>query len=118
MLYPKDAEFIIETRNALDSGTLPGPLAGLIGDYMKRMDVTTEQELHGTLYLNVSCPLVRQLVETPPPDAVRCAILTVIYQFARLFAGRTMTPADVREAFGEAVQALGSLASQNRSTND
>src|SRR4029077_20454985 len=57
VIYPKDAEFIIETRNALDAGELPGPLAGLIGDYVNRMS-GTEDDLSGTLYINASCPLI------------------------------------------------------------
>jgi len=109
MMYPKDAEFIIETRNALDSGALPGPLADLVDDYMRNFD-SAEDELRGTLYLNVACPLVRQLVEAAPADATRNAILMVIYQMARLFAGRTLSPTDVQEAFGEAVKSMGILA--------
>ncbi len=111
IMYPKDAEFIIESRNALDSGALPGPLAGLVGKYMSRLD-TTDDDLRGTLYLNASNLLVKQLSETPPAEATRNAILIMIYQIARLFAARTMTPADVQQAFSETVKAMALLAAK------
>jgi molecular chaperone HtpG len=108
VIYPKDAEFIIETRNALDSGELPGPLAGLIGDYVNRMS-TSEDDLSGTLYVNASCAIIDRLANQPPADALRDSALTLIYQVARLFAGRTLTPADVTDAFGETIRSLDAL---------
>lgn len=52
IFYPKDAEFYIETKNALDH--VPRAVAGLIGDYMKRKNLN--DDLRGTLYLT---PVVR-----------------------------------------------------------
>jgi molecular chaperone HtpG len=112
MIYPKDAEFYKETRNALDSGSLPGPLAGLVNSYINRMPDVSEDELRGTLYLNASCPLIQQLADTPPAESIRNALLQLIYEVARLFAGRILTPADVKGAFGEAIKAMGVLATK------
>lgn len=106
IIYPKDAEFIIETRNALDAGELPGPLAGLVGDYVKKLSGKAEDDLKGTLYLNASCSLIQQLGQTPPAEAIRNSVLNMLYQVARLFAARTMTPADATNAFRETVTAI------------
>ncbi|HVO44559.1 MAG TPA: ATP-binding protein [Aggregatilineales bacterium] len=108
MIYPKDAEFIIETRNALDAGELPGPLAGLIGDYVNRLSDTID-DLSGALYLNAGCALIDRLAHTPPAESVRDSALDLIYQVARLFAGRTLTPADAAGAFGATIRALDTL---------
>ncbi len=106
--YPQDAEFIIETREALDAGELPGPLAGLVSDYLEEMQ-TGADDLKGTLYLNAACSLVRGLAENPPAPVLRDAALTLIYQVARLFSGRTLTAGDAAQAFRESVRALEQL---------
>lgn len=107
IFYPKDAEFYIETKNALDSGTFPAPLAGLIGDYMKRKNVN--DDLRGTLYLNAGCPLIQQLKADGLAEPTRQAVLKLLYQMARLFSGRTMSPSDARSAFSQAVDAMKGL---------
>ncbi|MDQ7025875.1 MAG: ATP-binding protein [Anaerolineae bacterium] len=95
--YPKDAEFIKETRDALDKGDLPGPFAGLVGDYVKRMDID-EDMLAGTLHINAACDLVQNLGKYEQSEA-RDAALELMYQMARLFAGRMLDTADVTHAF-------------------
>jgi molecular chaperone HtpG len=106
--YPQDAEFIIETRNALDSGEISGPMAGLIGDYIGKIN-PDEAELKGTLYLNASCGVVRQLADEPINEKARTAALTMVYQVARLFSGRTLTAADAKGAFQEMTQSIQKL---------
>jgi hypothetical protein len=34
---PKDAEFIVETRTALDADEIPGPFADLVSDYLGKL---------------------------------------------------------------------------------
>lgn len=109
MHYPQDAEFIMETREALDAGELPGPLAGLVSDYLDNVTTTNDEDLKGTLYINAACSLVQHLVENPPDAAARDAVLTLLYQIARLFAGRTLTATDAAAAFRESVKALEGL---------
>ena len=108
ILYPKDAEFIVDTRHALDAGELPGPFAGLVGDYMQKLTERQTNDLSGTLYLNAACPTLSKLAASTNPMS-REAALALIYQVARLFAGRMLTPADVTAAFGEAMSALETL---------
>lgn len=108
MMYPQDAEFLIEARHALDAGELPGPLAGFVSDFMRKKSAG-EDEIKGTLYLNATCPLITRLVESPPAEASLQAVLALVYQVARLFAGRTLTAADATLAFREAIQALQEL---------
>lgn len=96
--YPKDAEFIKETRDALDKGELPGPFAGFVGDYMNRMNVD-EDSLAGTLHINASSELIIRLAgmkEGHPRDAA----LELVYQIARLFAGRMLDTSDITHSFG------------------
>jgi molecular chaperone HtpG len=107
MMYPKDAEFLAETRNALDSGELQGPLAGLIGDYMRKMS-TDGESLDGTLYLNAGCALTQQLAKIENAEA-RGAALTLIFQMARLFSGRMLDSAKVAQLFRESSGAIEKL---------
>ncbi len=95
--YPKDAEFIRETRDALDKGDLPGPFAGLVGDYMNRMDVD-EDALAGTVHLNAASALVQQLSKMKAGKE-RDAAIELIYQMARLLAGRMLNTGDITHAF-------------------
>jgi molecular chaperone HtpG len=107
MEYPRDAEFIRDTRSALDKGELPAPFAGLVGDYMDRMQITDET-LAGTLYLNVSHALVAKLA-TMPAGTARDAVLDLIYQMAQLFAGRMLDATTAADAFRAASTALDKL---------
>jgi len=95
--YPKDAEFIKETRDALDKGELPGPFASMVGDYMSRMNVDDEA-MAGTLHINANSMLVQQLAQAAASKE-RDAALELIYQMARLFAGRMLDTTDVTHAF-------------------
>ncbi len=65
--------------------------------------------MKGTLYLNASCPLVRRLAESPPPEAARAAALTLLHQVARLFAGRMLSATDAVAAFRETTRSLEEL---------
>ncbi|MEO0561034.1 MAG: ATP-binding protein [Chloroflexota bacterium] len=88
MVYPKDAEFIRDTRDALDAGEVPGPFAGMVGAYLNNMSVD-EEAMAGTLHLNASNELVRRLAGMED-DLPRNAALDLIYQMARLFSGRML----------------------------
>jgi len=112
MIYPKDAEFINDTRQALDRGELPGPLAGLVSDYMTKKVSTSEDDLKGTLYLNAANPLIVKLAALPATAPSLNPALGLIYQVARLFAGRLLTPVDVAKAFREATKAIDDLSAR------
>jgi molecular chaperone HtpG len=110
VLYPQGAELAREAEASLHAGDLPGPLAGLVQEYVGQKFAGAD-DLCGTLYLNASCPLVRRLAE--PAGAVegaRAAALTVLYQTARLFAGRMLSAADAVAAFRDLGGALEKLA--------
>ncbi|HKZ69654.1 MAG TPA: ATP-binding protein [Anaerolineales bacterium] len=112
IMYPKDAEFIRETRQALDRDELPGPIAGLVSDFMTRKTATSEDDLNGTLYLNAACPLITKLAEKPGADPALSRALDLLYQIARLFAGRMLTPDEVTKAFRETSKAIEELTSK------
>jgi molecular chaperone HtpG len=97
MMYPKEAEFVRDARGALDAGEIPGPFAGMVGAYISRMTVD-EQSLSGTLYLNAANPLILTL--TKIEDEAQChAALELIYQMARLLAGRMLDANQITELF-------------------
>ena len=83
VLYPQGAELAREAEASLQAGDLPGPLAGLVSEYIESR-FSDRDELTGTLYLNASNPLIRRLAERPPEPAVRAAMLTLVHQLARL----------------------------------
>jgi hypothetical protein len=108
LLYPQGAELAREAGASLESGDLPAPLAGLISSYVEHK-FSDPEELKGTLYLNAACPLVRRLAERPPAPEALGATLTVLYQTARLFAGRMLSAREAAEAFGTLTRALDGL---------
>lgn len=105
--YPKNAEFIQDSREALDTGNLPPGLSGLVSDYVSKLNVDDEA-LRGTLQLNINNGLIKQLGALHPSQA-RDAVLDVLLQLARIFAGRMMNSADVAESFQQTTQALTTL---------
>ncbi|GAB4197988.1 MAG: ATP-binding protein [Roseiflexaceae bacterium] len=111
MLYPRDADTLLEVRRSLENDEFPDAFAGLVRTYAdsRREDMDM---LGGTLYLNASCPLIQQLAEQPPHEATLHATLTLIYQLARLFAGHTLTALDAANAFAELTGALGRLVEE------
>jgi molecular chaperone HtpG len=108
VLYPQGAELAREAESSLQAGDLPGPLAGLVHEYIEGR-FGDREELAGTLYLNAANPFVRRLAEKPPPAETRAAVLGLIHQVARLFAGRMLSAADAVGAFGEMTRSLQGL---------
>jgi molecular chaperone HtpG len=108
VLYPQGAEIAREARESREAGDLPGPLANLVNEYVETKFGSAD-DLRGTLYLNSSCPLIRHLAEKPPAEPIFNAVLTLVYQIARLFAGRMMSATDAVEAFGEMTQSIQGL---------
>jgi len=112
LLYPRDAEFIREARRAVgetDADALPEGLAGLVDAYVENLAAERE-DLQGTFFLNASCPLIRRLAEIyHEENASHDAILNLLYQIARLFAGRMMSAGDANHAFSEVIGAFDTL---------
>jgi len=108
VIYPKDAEFIMETRSALDSDELPGPLAGLVNDYVNRLSQEHDDDLGGTFYINASNDLIIKLAKLQPGTG-RDSALMLIYQMAKLFSGRMLDNVQITEAFRDAGVAIDKL---------
>lgn len=104
MVYHGDAEFILDARQAIDQGELAAPFADLIGGYLDQKSST--EALKGTLYLNADCDLIRTLVQETYPAITFEATLTLVYQIARLFSGRTLTAQGATSAFEKTIQSL------------
>jgi molecular chaperone HtpG len=108
ILYPQGAELAREAEASREAGDLPAPLAGLVQEYVDQK-FSGGADLRGTLYLNASCPLVMRLAGKPPSREVLAGVLTLLYQVARLFAGRMLSAADAVAAFGETTRAIQGL---------
>lgn len=111
LIYPPNAELLHNSRKALDSGTVPRPFAGLVGDYINQMNIN-EDDLGGTLHLNVSNKLVQALVLIDD-DEIRGASLELIYHTARLFSGRMLETADVASSFRHTTESIQRLIRKN-----
>lgn len=105
--YPKDAEFILETRSALDDNELPGSIGSLVGAFVNQLDIT-DDDLRGVLHLNAGNTLIQELIMLPP-DRRRNAALMLIYQIARLFAGRLLDADKTQDLFRETEKSLRTL---------
>lgn len=104
LLYPQGAEIVQDARAALEEGELPEGLGGLVEDYVDRKIGTAD--FNGSFYLNASCPLVRRLAEDETLAPFRPAVLTMLYQMARLFAGRMLSPTEAVAAFRDINKAI------------
>lgn len=108
IIYPQGAELAREAEASLQAGDLPGPLAGLVQDYIEGR-FNDREELAGTLYLNTSNALVRSLAQGPMTESTT-GVLDVLHQVARLFAGRMLSATDAVGAFDQVTRALGGLS--------
>ena len=108
VLYPQGAELAREAESSLQAGDLPGPLAGLVHEYIESR-FGDREELSGMLHLNASNPLIRRLAEPSVSPATRAASLTLIHQLARLFAGRMLSAQDAVSAFAGVTKAMQGL---------
>lgn len=104
MLYPEGTEIVREARAALNEGGLSEGIASLVEGYIEGKTVAAD--MNGMLYLNTSCPLVLRLAEDAKLASCREMILSILYQMARLFAGRMLSPADATAAFREINRAI------------
>lgn len=113
MLFPRNAKTIQNVRQALDSGDIAGPFAAMFEAYLDHQDRANANDdaldARGELYLNASSALVRRLVENPPAQEERDHTLMLIYQMARLFGGRHLSPQEAAEAFGTASESIEGL---------
>jgi molecular chaperone HtpG len=108
VLYPQGAELAREAEASLQAGDLPGPLAGLVHEYIESR-FSDREELTGTLYLNANNALIRRLAEQPPAPEILTGVLTLIHQLARLFAGRMLSATDAVAAFAQVTRSLQAL---------
>jgi hypothetical protein len=107
LLYPQGAELAHEAKESAEAGDLPPAIGGLVNEYIDER-FRGGDHLKGTLYLNASCPLVRGLPGVQSPE-VRGAVLTLLHQVARLFAGRMLSASDAITAFRETTTAIEAL---------
>lgn len=107
VLYPQGAELARDAEASLQAGDLPGPLAGLVHEYIESR-FSDREELAGTLYLNAANPLIRRLAEQAASPQ-RDGTLILVHQIARLFAGRMLSAADAVHAFAQVTRSLQGL---------
>ncbi len=106
VLYPRNADLVQERRRTRGSGDTPTGLDALVGAMIDHL-MSDEEDTSGILYLNADCPIMRRLAADT--SDLNAAVLTVVHQTARLFAGHVLTPADVANAYGKIGDALATL---------
>lgn len=97
LIHPPGSDHLAEARALLAGGAVSGPVARLLEAYVSQRDPGLASQ--GTLHLNAANPLMRRLLSLPPGADAFTAALEIVYQNARLFAGRTLTPQEARQAF-------------------
>ncbi len=98
LVHPPGSDHIAEARELLQGGAVSGPVAALLEEYLRLHD-TGQAAAQGTLHLNADNPLMRRLLALPPESGAVTAALEIIYQNARLFAGRALSPQEARQSF-------------------
>jgi len=108
VVYPPDAELLHDSQASLKSDDLPASMTPLVQAFVndKLAEPTNWQ---GKLYLNASCPYIKELAKKPA-GPTRDAALKLLHQVARLFAGRMLNAADAAGAFSKLTAALKELA--------
>jgi molecular chaperone HtpG len=104
MSYPKEAEFVRDANQALDAGEIPDAFAGMVGAYLSQMTVD-QASLAGVLYLNANNPFVQALAKVEDAEQ-REPVLELIYQMARLLAGRLLDAQKITALFASSNQAF------------
>jgi len=110
MIYPPDAELMKASQDALnkrddrDKDALSKSMAPLVRMFVSdRLDEETHWQ--GTLCLNASCPFLKNLAKKQAAPALP-SVLRLLYQHARLFCGRLMSPAEAAQAYAEFTRSL------------
>lgn len=105
LVYPQDAELMRDARNALSTHDLPASMAPLLQAYVDDRNQHEDESL-GVLYLNASCPYLCELAKRAPDTPGWTGAMRALYQVARLFSGRMLTPGDTAQAFQQLTHAL------------
>ncbi|MDB2686692.1 ATP-binding protein [Mariniblastus sp.] len=105
MVYPNNAKFLRDTRDALEQNELPDALAGLIGGYLDSRSSETENA-NGTLHFNANSPLVQDLIQLNPNSEAFRSGCTLLYQLARLLEGEMLNAQQAVGAFQDASRAI------------
>lgn len=98
LIYPPGSDDAADARAALESGSIRGAVADLIRAYVDLHD-PLDSASRGTLHLNVTNSLIGYLATLPPESGALTAALEILYQNARVLAGRRLTPRQARESF-------------------
>jgi molecular chaperone HtpG len=104
MSYPKEAEFVRDARDALDSGDIPDAFAGMVGAYLSKMSVD-QDSLAGVLYLNANNTFIQAVANVESAEK-REPVLDLLYQMARLLAGRLLDAQKIAALFENTNNAL------------
>jgi hypothetical protein len=104
MIYPKDAELLRDSHVALETDDLPASMTPLVQAFVDER-LAEGAGWEGTLFLNASCSLIRELARKPDSPS-RAATLRLLYHLSRLFCGRLLRPSEAAGAFQELTQAL------------
>jgi HSP90 family molecular chaperone len=104
MSYPKEAEFVQDANEALDAGEIPDAFAGMVSAYLSQMTLDKEA-LAGVLYLNANNAFVQALAKVENAEQ-REPVLDLMYEMARLLAGRLLDAQKITTLFANTTAAF------------
>jgi molecular chaperone HtpG len=107
LVYPPTHDRVRRVRDALEQGTLQGPIGALLRDFVERRSAGGRSG--PMLHLNAASALLGEL-ERLGPDATRFApALDLVLQTARFFAGKRLSAEESRAALESAIASLSAL---------
>ena len=108
LVYPPAHDRVKRVQEALDRNVVSGPIADLMRDFLARR-AAGEPTTAPVLHLNAENELVLELERRGPADRDFAPALDLVFQSARFFAGKQMSPEESRAAFESAMGALAAL---------
>jgi molecular chaperone HtpG len=108
LVYPPAHDRARRVQAALDQNLVRGPIAELMRDFLARR-AGGESGAAPVLHLNADSRLMNELERRGPGHQSFSAALDLVFQAARFFAGKHMSPDEARRAFESAMASLAAL---------
>jgi len=105
-IYPPAHDRVRRVRDALEQGTLEGPIGELLRGFVERRDGAAAGPV---LHLNADSALLAELERRGPDDPSFAPALDLLHQGARFFAGKQLAADESRRAFESAMASLAAL---------
>jgi len=106
LIYPPTHDRVRRVRDALQQGSLEGPIGALLREYVERRGGDGAGPV---LHLNAGSALLAELERRGPADPSFAPAADLLLQGARFFAGKQLAAEESRSAFESAMASLAAL---------